>query len=186
MNNKEDFKNLIQKLLINIGEDVTRKGLLKTPERCVNMYSELLCKTGEDPKEEIDTFFESETDEPILIKDIEFYSLCEHHMLPFYGLCHVAYIPNKNKITGLSKIVRVVENASKRLQIQENMTNMISKAIDEKLNPKGTYVIIEAEHMCIAMRGIKKTGSKTITTKKTGIFETNSDLVRNIDLKIKG
>ena len=149
------------------------------------MYEELLSKTNVDPKEEINTFFESENDEPILVKDIQFYSLCEHHMLPFYGVCHIAYVPNNKKITGLSKLARLVESASRRLQIQEDMTLMLVNAIEEQLQPKGVYVIIEAEHMCMAMRGIKKIGSKTVTSKKTGIFLEDTELVKDIQYKIK-
>ena len=149
------------------------------------MYEELLSKTNVDPKEEINTFFESDNDEPILVKDIQFYSLCEHHMLPFYGVCHIAYVPNNKKITGLSKLARLVESASRRLQIQEDMTLMLVNAIEEQLQPKGVYVIIEAEHMCMAMRGIKKIGSKTVTSKKTGIFLEDTELVKDIQYKIK-
>lgn len=185
MKNKEESINLIRTLLYNIGEDVTRAGLKDTPKRCINMYEELLSQTNVDPKEEINTFFESENEDPILVKDIQFYSLCEHHMLPFYGVCHIAYIPNNKKITGLSKLARLVESVSKRLQIQEDMTLMIVKALEEKLQPKGVYVIIEAEHMCMAMRGIKKIGSKTITSKKTGIFLEDEKLMRDIEYKIK-
>jgi len=177
LKNKEQSQQLIKTLLENIGEDTSRAGLLDTPKRCVNMYEELLSKTNVDPKEEINTFFESDNDEPILVKDIQFYSLCEHHMLPFYGVCHIAYVPNNRKITGLSKLARLVESASRRLQIQEDMTLMLVNAIEEQLQPKGVYVIIEAEHMCMAMRGIKKIGSKTVTSKKTGIFlETDNKL----------
>ncbi|MDO4814125.1 MAG: GTP cyclohydrolase I FolE [Gemella sp.] len=183
--NIEESKELIKQLLENIGEDTNRAGLLDTPKRCVKMYEELLAKTGVDPKEEINTFFESDNDEPILVKDIEFHSLCEHHMLPFYGKCHIAYVPNNRKITGLSKLARLVESASRRLQIQEDMTLMIAKAMEEQLQPKGVYVIIEAEHMCMAMRGIKKLGSKTVTSKKTGIFREDIELVRDIEYKIK-
>lgn len=185
MENKEQSMELIKKLLGNIGEDVNRPGLIDTPKRCVKMYEELLSQTGIDPKNEINTFFESENDEPILVKDIQFHSLCEHHMLPFYGVCHIAYVPNNKKITGLSKLARLVESASRRLQIQEDMTLMIAKAMEEQLQPKGVYVIIEAEHMCMAMRGIKKLGSKTVTSKKTGIFKIDKELVRDIEYKIK-
>ena len=106
-------------------------------------------------------------------------------MLPFYGVCHIAYVPNNKKITGLSKLARLVESASRRLQIQEDMTLMLVKAIEEQLQPKGVYVIIEAEHMCMAMRGIKKIGSKTVTSKKTGIFLEDKELVKDIQYKIK-
>lgn len=185
MKNREQSMLLIKQLLENIGEDVSRAGLVDTPKRCVNMYEELLSKTGVDPKDEINTFFESDNDEPILVKDIQFYSLCEHHMIPFYGVCHIAYVPNNKKITGLSKLARLVESASRRLQIQEDMTTMIATALEETLNPKGVYVLIEAEHMCMAMRGIKKIGTKTVTSKKTGIFLEDINLVRDIEYKIK-
>ena len=176
MKNKEQSQQLIKTLLENIGEDTSRAGLLDTPKRCVNMYEELLSKTNVDPKEEINTFFESDNDEPILVKDIQFYSLCEHHMLPFYGVCHIAYVPNNRKITGLSKLARLVESASRRLQIQEDMTLMLVNAIEEQLQPKGVYVIIEAEHMCMSMRGVRKPGTATLTTVARGVFETDKDL----------
>ena len=185
MKNKEQSQELIKTLLENIGEDTSRAGLLDTPKRCVKMYEELLSKTNVDPKEEINTFFESDNDEPILVKDIQFYSLCEHHMLPFYGVCHIAYVPNNKKITGLSKLARLVESASRRLQIQEDMTLMLVNAIEEQLQPKGVYVIIEAEHMCMSMRGVKSSGTITKHMVALGEFKAN-DSLRSDTLKLMG
>ena len=175
MKNKEQSQQLIKTLLENIGEDTSRAGLIDTPKRCVNMYEELLSKTNVDPKEEINTFFESENDEPILVKDIQFYSLCEHHMLPFYGRVAIAYIPD-GEVIGLSKMARTVEVFAKRLQLQERMTSQIADAFMEELNPKGVMVMIEAEHMCMTMRGIKKPGTKTVTVMARGSFENDERL----------
>ncbi len=137
------------------------------------MYSELFSGINKDPKDEISIFFKEDHNEVILVKDISFYSVCEHHLVPFFGVAHVAYLPKNGVITGLSKLARVVDVASKRPQVQERLTMQIANAINEKLNPRGVAVVIEAEHMCMTMRGVQKPGAKTITSVLKGVFETN-------------
>lgn len=167
------IENAIREILHSIGEDPERKGLLKTPERVANMYKELFWGVKKDPKDEITIIHEENHDEIILVRDIPFYSICEHHLVPFFGLAHVAYLPRNGKITGLSKLARVVECSARRPQLQERMTSQIANALDEKLNPIGVAVVIEAEHLCMSMRGIKKSGSQTVTSVLKGIFQTN-------------
>lgn len=172
--NCEKIAQGVRLLLEGIGEDLDREGLRETPERVAKMYcEEIFCGLQCDPKEELSVFFSENHDEMILIKDIPLYSICEHHFLPFYGKAHVAYIPRQGKITGLSKLARVVESFAKRPQLQERMTSQIADTIVEALNPLGVMVVIEAEHMCMTMRGIKKAGSKTLTSAVRGIFKTN-------------
>ena len=169
----EVIENAIRKILLEIGEDPNREGLLQTPSRVHRMYKEIFSGINKDPKDEITATYREDHDEIILVKDIAFYSMCEHHLVPFFGTAHVAYLPKNGLITGLSKLARVVEVTSKRPQLQERMTMQIAKAIEKKLNPTGVAVVIEAEHMCMSMRGIKKPGSKTITSVLTGVFRTN-------------
>ena len=167
------IENAVRDILAAIGENPDRTGLLLTPSRVARMYKELFCGVDKDPKDEITITYREDHDEIILVRDISFYSVCEHHLIPFFGRAHVAYLPKDGLITGLSKIARVVEVASKRPQLQERMTTQIAQAIIEKLNPVGVAVVLEAEHLCMSMRGIKKAGSKTITSVLKGIFQTN-------------
>ena len=160
----EKIEKIIKDLLLALNEDPTREGLIDTPKRVAKMYKELL--TPEDIKY---TTFQDNYDDIILIKDIEFTSMCEHHLMPFYGVAHIAYIPNE-KIIGLSKIARVVEKHSKKLQVQERMTNDILNELKNKLNTDNIAVYIEAKHMCMIARGVKKELSKTITVKLDGQF----------------
>lgn len=160
-------------ILISIGEDPKRKDIKDTPRRVANMYEEMLSGMKSDPEKELEVIFEKEHDEIILLKNIPFYSICEHHMLPFIGKAHVAYIPSNNRVTGLSKIVRVVDIFAKRLQVQERITTDIADIIMRKLKPRGVLVVIEAEHMCMSMRGVKKPGVMTITSAVRGIFRKN-------------
>lgn len=169
---KERIKKAVREILIAIGENPDREGLKETPERVANMYEEILGGYFQDVREHIKLFTAS-YDEMIIVKDIPFFSLCEHHMLPFFGKVHIAYIPNENKVTGLSKLARIVDVYAKRLQLQERLTEQIADAIVENLNPKGVLVIVEAEHLCMVMRGVKKKGSKTITSALRGIFKKN-------------
>ena len=166
-------ENAVRDILLAIGENPDRTGLLLTPSRVGRMYKEIFYGVGKDPKDEITITYREDHDEIILVRDISFYSVCEHHLIPFFGKAHVAYLPKDGLITGLSKIARVVEVASKRPQLQERMTTQIAQAILEKLNPLGVAVVLEAEHLCMSMRGIKKAGSKTITSVLKGIFQTN-------------
>ncbi|MEG0789898.1 MAG: GTP cyclohydrolase I FolE [Alistipes sp.] len=166
----EKLKVHYAEILKLLGEDTDREGLLKTPERVSKAISFLTKGYAEDPREILrSAIFKEEYKQMVLVKDIELYSLCEHHMLPFYGKAHVAYIPNGH-ITGLSKIARVVECYARRLQVQERLTVQIRDCIQEALNPMGVAVVIEASHMCMQMRGVEKQGSATTTSAFTGIF----------------
>lgn len=164
------FHDAIRQILVDIGEDPDRSGLKDTPDRVVNMYKELTSGYDKDPKKEInDAIFEIKYDEMVVVKDIEYYSLCEHHMLPFFGKCSVGYIPN-GKIIGLSKIPRVVEIVAKRLQVQERMTVEIAEFLNSTLKPLGVGVVAEGYHLCMAMRGVKKAEVSMITSSMLGAF----------------
>lgn len=169
----EKIEKAVRIILEAIGEDPEREGLVDTPKRVARMYKEILGGLEEDPKEHLRVQFAEAHEEMVLIKDIPVYSLCEHHLLPFYGLAHVAYIPKGGRITGLSKLARVVEGYSKRPQLQERLTSQIADSIMVMLQPRGVLVVIEAEHMCMTMRGVKKPGSRTLTSAVRGIFQTN-------------
>jgi GTP cyclohydrolase I len=156
-----------------IGEDPTREGMVGTPRRIAEMYAELFMGIGVDPKEELAVGFEEGHHEMVIIKDIPFYSLCEHHLLPFYGMAHIGYIP-KGRVVGASKLARVVEILSKRPQIQERLTTQIAETIVEALDPDGVAVVIQAEHMCMTLRGVKKPGSNIITSATRGLFRTRA------------
>ncbi len=167
------IEKAVRELLKAIGEDVTRPDIEATPKRVADMYEEILGGAKLDPEKELDVVFEKEHDEIILLKGIPLYSVCEHHLLPFIGKAHVAYIPKDNRVTGLSKLARVVDILSRRLQVQEHLTTDIADVVMKKLKPKGVMVIIEAEHLCMSMRGIKKPGILTITSAVKGLFRTN-------------
>ena len=184
MVDKAKVEKAIALLLEGIGEDVNREGLLDTPQRVARMYEEIcggLCETAD---EHLSKTFTSTNREMVIEKDITFYSLCEHHLMPFYGKAHIAYIPD-GKVVGLSKLARTVEVFARRPQIQEQLTVQIADAIMENLNPKGVMVYLEAEHMCMTMRGIKKPGSKTITTACRGEFLENESLKQQMLLALK-
>lgn len=160
----------IRLILEGIGEDPDRAGLRETPERVARMYQEIFSGI-ETPTEELLKTIEGEShDEMVLLKDIPFYSVCEHHLVPFIGKAHVAYVPSAGKIVGLGELVKAVEVLAKRLQVQERLTTQLADMIMEKLKPKGTMVIIDAEHLCISMRGVKKPGTRTVTSAVRGIF----------------
>lgn len=169
----QKIEQAVKMILEAIGEDPEREGLIDTPKRVARMYMEIFQGIAEDPKDQLQIMFTESHDELVLVKDIPLYSLCEHHLLPFYGKAHVGYIPRKGKITGLSKLARVVDGYAKRPQLQERLTSQIADCIHEKLQPWGVIVVIEAEHMCMTMRGVKKPGSLTVTSAVRGIFETN-------------
>jgi GTP cyclohydrolase I len=165
------IEGLIRELLEAIGEDPTRDGLVETPRRVAHMYAELFEGFEEDPGEHLRVTFEANHDEMVMVRDISFTSLCEHHMVPFTGLAHVAYLPGPNgRITGLSKLARLVEGFARRLQVQERMTTQIVEAMEKELQPMGSIVVIEAEHFCMSMRGVKKPGSTTVTSAVRGVF----------------
>ena len=175
MINQEKIKEAVRLFLEGIGENPDREGLQETPRRISEMCNELFGGMEQDASEHLSKVFEVENNEMVIEKDISFYSVCEHHFLPFYGNVHIAYVPN-GKVVGLSKLARTVEVYARRAQIQERMTAQIAEDIMEHLNPQGVIVMIEAEHMCMTMRGIKKPGTKTVSFVAKGIFETDSEL----------
>lgn len=170
---KKKIMKAVRDILVAVGENPARDGLKDTPRRVANMYEEILGGMHRDPEDDLKVFFEKEHDEIILLKNIPLYSLCEHHMVPFIGVAHVAYIPEKNRITGISKISRVVDTFSRRLQVQENLTTDIADTLMTRLKPKGVIVVIEAEHLCMSMRGIKKPGVITTTSAIRGVFRSS-------------
>jgi GTP cyclohydrolase I len=165
----------VRLILAGVGDDPEREGVKGTPRRVADMYSEILAGIDGDAEPLVTVVPGADFDEMIMIKDIPLYSVCEHHLLPFIGKAHVAYIPNKDgRITGLSKIARAVDLLSKRLQVQERLTTQIADALDSALAPRGVFVVIEAEHLCMTMRGVKKPGSRTVTSAVRGLFRTDA------------
>lgn len=170
---KPEIEAAVQQLLFAFGEDACREGLERTPERVARMFDELLAGYRVDPFAMInDALFDVEYDEMVIVRDIEFYSMCEHHLLPFLGRAHVAYIPN-GKVIGLSKIPRVVDLFARRLQVQERMTNQIADFLNAVLDPQGVAVVLEGVHLCSKIRGVKKANSKMVTSAMTGAFKNN-------------
>jgi GTP cyclohydrolase I len=168
------IKKAVREIIEAIGEDPSREGIIDTPQRVAEMYAELFEGLHKDPKDDLEVGFELGHREMVICKDIPFYSMCEHHLLPFYGIAHVGYIPNEEgRIVGISKLARVVETIARRPQVQERMTTEIADAIVEGIKPAGVAVVIQAEHMCMVMRGIKKPGSNVITSAIRGSFHGN-------------
>ena len=162
----------VLELLIAIGEDPDRDGLKRTPERVAKAYAEQFAGLYVDPSEVLQTTFDAHHEEMVLVKDIEMYSTCEHHLVPFHGAAHVGYIPNSDgRITGLSKLARLVDLYAKRPQVQERLTSQVADAIMARLEPRGAIVVIEAEHLCMSMRGIRKPGARTVTSAVRGMFQ---------------
>lgn len=182
MVNKEKVEKAVRLLLEGIGEDCNREGLKETPNRVARMYEEIFEGMDQDAGEHLSRTFTAENNEMVLEKDILFYSTCEHHLMPFYGKVHIAYIPD-GKVVGISKLARTVEVFARRLQIQEKMTAQIADAIMESLKPKGVMVMVQAEHMCMTMRGVKKPGSSTVTMVARGEFE-ESERLQNTFLNL--
>jgi GTP cyclohydrolase I len=172
--NKEKIMNAVRDILEAVGEDVNRPGLVETPKRVANMYEEMFAGLYEDPKQHLKLFDESSNDEIVIVRDIPFASMCEHHLLPFVGKAHIAYIPSDNKIIGLSKLARIVDNFAKKPQVQERLTNDVANFLNDNLNPKGVAVIIEAEHMCMSIRGARASGSKTQTSSLRGLMRNDA------------
>jgi GTP cyclohydrolase IA len=171
---RKRIEQAVHDLLIAVGEDPERDGLLRTPERVANMYAELFSGIGENPADHLEVTFAAEHDEMVMVRDIPFASLCEHHLVPFMGRAHVAYIPGGDgRITGLSKLARLVDGYAKRVQVQERMTTEIADAIEQVLKPSGVLVVVEAEHLCMSMRGVKKPGTLTITSAVRGLFRSD-------------
>jgi GTP cyclohydrolase I len=171
---KPRIEAAVREILLAVGEDPDRDGLLNTPLRVARMYEEVLAGQCENGDEHLQVTFDAGHDEMIMVRDIPFSSLCEHHIVPFMGHAHVAYIPNADgRITGLSKLARLVDAFAKRLQVQERLTTQIADEIERSLQPKGVLVVIEAEHLCMSMRGVKKPGSTTVTSAVRGLFRQN-------------
>lgn len=171
--NHEKIEAAVRLILEAIGEDPNREGLVETPSRVARMYEEVFNGLTEDPSEHFSVIFSENHEELVLVKDIPFFSMCEHHLIPFFGKAHVGYIPRGGRVTGLSKLARAVETVSRRPQLQERITTTVADTIMEKLNPYGVIVVLEAEHMCMTIRGVKKPGAKTITSAVRGIFNEN-------------
>lgn len=172
--NRGKIEEAVTMILEALGEDPTREGLVDTPKRVAKMYEEVFIGLNQDPKQYFETVFGEDHEELVLVKDIPFYSMCEHHLVPFFGVAHVAYIPRNGRVTGLSKLARAVEAVSRRPQLQERITSTVADSIMETLEPHGVMVVVEAEHMCMTMRGVKKPGSKTITSAVRGTLATDA------------
>ena len=175
MVNTKKIEKAVKLLLEGMGEDPSREGLIDTPRRVSGMYNEVLAGMEQNAEEHLARQFNVEGSDIVIEKDITFYSLCEHHLMPFFGKVHIAYIP-EGKVVGLSKLARTVEVFARRLQLQEQLTRQIADAIEENLSPKGVMVVVEAEHTCMTMRGVKKPGSQTVTTVTRGEFKKNAEL----------
>lgn len=168
---KQRAATAVRELLIAIGEDPDRDGLRRTPERVAEMYAEIAGGIGDDPSRHLEVMFEANHDEMIMVRDITFASICEHHLIPFIGRAHVAYIPGRDgRITGLSKLARLVDGFARRPQVQERLTTQVADTLVTHLNPRGVLVVIEAEHLCMSMRGVRKPGALTVTSAVRGLF----------------
>ena len=173
--NREQIERHVREILKLMGEDVEREGLLETPARVTRMYEEIFAGYEVDPRDVLGVTFDEQHEELVIVKDIVYYSQCEHHMAPFFGKAHIGYIPS-GKIAGLSKLARLVEAVSRRLQVQERITSQIADILEEVLLPHGVMVVVEGEHLCMCARGVKKPGSKTITSAVRGQFRQNAAL----------
>ncbi|ACA59744.1 GTP cyclohydrolase I FolE [Candidatus Desulforudis audaxviator] len=182
----EKIEQAVTMIIESIGEDPNREGLRDTPRRVARMYAEVFSGLETDPEEVLEQFFTENHEELILVKDIPLFSVCEHHLLPVVGKAHVAYIPRRGLITGLSKLARVVDGYARRPQLQERLTAQIADAIMKRLEPHGVLVMIEAEHMCMTMRGVNKPGAQTVTSAVRGIFERNAKTRTEALALIKG
>ena len=171
----ERLEKAVREILVAIGEDPDRDGLVRTPRRVAEMYAEICSGLHEDPSRHLIVTFEANHDEMVLVRDIALYSICEHHLAPFHGRAHVAYIPGDDgRLTGLSKLARLVDGFAKRPQVQERLTTQIADALVEVLQPRGAFVMIEAEHLCMSMRGVRKPGTLTLTSAVRGLFKDNA------------
>ncbi|MCX7749826.1 MAG: GTP cyclohydrolase I FolE [Clostridia bacterium] len=174
MIDQERVKKAVREILLAIGEDPDREGLAETPDRVARMYEEIFAGLHKDPREDVKIFQEDNHEEMVLVKDIPLYSVCEHHLLPFVGVAHVVYIPKKGKVIGLSKLARIVDTIAKKPQLQERLTSQVADVLMETMSPLGVAVVVEAEHLCMTMRGIKKPGSKTVTSALRGNIKTDA------------
>ncbi len=171
---KERIENAVREILIAIGEDPDREGLIETPKRVANMYAEVFSGLENDPRKFLKVFSEEDNDEMVVVRDIPLYSMCEHHLLPFVGKAHIVYIPADGKVIGLSKLARIVDNFARRPQIQERLTSQIADFLNDNLQPKGVAVIVEAEHLCMTMRGARAAGAKTRTSALRGMIRSDA------------
>lgn len=171
--NKRKIEKAIQQILEAIGENPRRKDLLETPRRVAEMYEEIFSGIKQDPEKELEVILDQKHHEIVLLRGIPLYSVCEHHLLPFLGRANIAYIPKKGRVTGLSKLARVVDILARRPQVQERLTTQIAEIVMSKLKPLGVMVVIEAEHLCMSMRGIRKPGTMTVTSAVRGVFKEN-------------
>lgn len=170
---KERIEKAVLEIIEAIGEDATREGLVETPQRVARFYAEVFDGLHSDPGDVIDAFFgEEHYQEIVMVREIPFYSMCEHHFVPFHGEAHVAYMP-QGRVTGLSKLARLVDGFAKRPQMQERLTAQVADCLNERLNPLGVLVVVEAEHLCMSMRGVKKPGARTVTSAVRGVMESN-------------
>lgn len=184
---RDRAERAVRELLEAIGEDPTREGLLDTPGRVARMWVEVLDGTNNDPDHHLSRTFEIEHDEMVLVRDIPFTSVCEHHMLPFSGTAHIAYLPGTTgRFTGLSKLARLVEGYARRLQVQERLTSQLADAMQNMLDPVGVLVVVEAEHSCMSIRGVRKPGAKTVTTAVRGIYRTDGSARSEVMAFIQG
>lgn len=182
--NRELIEQGVRLILEGVGEDPNREGLLKTPSRVAKMYEEVFAGMDQDAAPLFETLFDEHHTEMVMVRDIPFYSMCEHHLMPFFGTAHVAYIPGKEgKICGISKLARLVDLYAKRPQVQERLTSQVADTLVQQIHPMGVIVVMEAEHLCMTMRGVKKPGSKTTTSAVRGIFQKN-DSTRNEALSL--
>jgi len=165
-----EIEKAVRTILVNIGEDVTRKGIKDTPARVARMYQEIFSGLKADPDQVLGKIFHEDYNELVLLKDIPFFSFCEHHLLPFFGKAHIAYLPDGKRVVGISKLARLVDIFAKRPQVQERLTNQIVDTIMRTIQPQGAMAVIEAEHMCMVMRGVRKPGSRVVTSAMRGIF----------------
>ena len=171
---KAKIERAVRMILEAVGENPDREGLQETPRRVADFYEEVFDGLHRDPAERLSAIFNEDHEEMVIVRDISFQSMCEHHLLPFYGKAHVAYIPRAGRVVGLSKLARVVEDFSRRPQLQERLTTQIADLLMEKLDPHGVLVVVEAEHMCMTMRGVRKPGSTTVTSAVRGVFQTDN------------
>ena len=168
------IETAVREILLAIGEDPDRDGLVKTPARVARMYAEVCAGLHADPAVHLTTTFEADHDEMVMVRDIPMYSLCEHHLAPFIGSAHIAYIPNDDgRVIGLSKFARLIDGYAQRPQVQERLTSQVADALDASLSPKGVMVVVEAEHLCMSMRGVRKAGTTTVTSAVRGLFRNN-------------
>lgn len=183
---REKIECAVRSILEAIGEDPDREGLVETPKRVAAMYEEIFSGIADDPKRHIKVFSEKDNDEVVVVRDIPLYSMCEHHLLPFVGKAHIAYIPSDGKVIGLSKLARIVDLFAKRPQLQERLTSQIADFLDDELNPLGIAVVIEAQHLCMTMRGAKAAGSTTMTSALRGVAKKDARTRAEIMALLKG